>query len=233
MVLSKIIRKASNRFYIRSLKNKGVDVSSKAYVDKSTSFMGNNKIGRGSYLARCFIGLGSYVGTNCVLKRTRIGRFCSIGPNVKIVDGNHPTHTYVSTHPAFFRKEKFCGFEFNPGTVFEEYTYTDESKNWFCDIGSDVWIGDSVSILNGIRIGDGAIIAAGAVVTKNVPAYAIAGGVPAKVIRYRFSDEQIASLLRIKWWDLDMETLSKLSVSFSNIDDFLDRVQNSDSNLTD
>lgn len=230
MVLSRFTEKISNLLYMNNLKHKCVDVSFKAYVDRSTVFMGNNKVGRGSYIDSCSIGLGSYIGANCVLKRTRIGKFCSIGPNVRIVDGNHPTHTYVTTYPAFFRKGKFCGLEFNPSNLFEEYTYTDESKKWLCEIGCDIWIGDSVSILNGIHIGDGAIVAAGAVVTKDVPAYTIVGGVPAKVIRSRFTNEQIDFLLKTKWWDMNIDTLTKLSDKFSNIEEFTNVVKNCDYN---
>ena len=76
-------------------------------------------------------------------------------------------------------------------------------------IGNDVWIGANVSILPGVYIGDGAVIAAGAVVTKDVEPYAIVGGVPAKVIRYRFSPKEIYILLKIKWWDWSVEEVER------------------------
>jgi hypothetical protein len=77
-------------------------------------------------------------------------------------------------------------------------------------IGNDVWIGRNVIVMDGITIGDGAIIAAGATVTHDVPPYAIVGGVPAKIIRYRFSSEIIAALLETKWWDLPPEIVADL-----------------------
>ena len=78
-----------------------------------------------------------------------------------------------------------------------------------CHIGNDVWIGHGAFIKDGINIGDGAIIAAGAVVVKDVPPYAIAGGVPAKIIKYRFDEETIRKLSELKWWDMDAEILKK------------------------
>jgi len=121
-----------------------------------------------------------------------IGSFCNISAlNVIIAGGNHPLST-VSTH-AFFFHDKY-GFAKN--TSIDEY-----AKNEKIHIGNDVWIGSNVSILPGVQIGDGAVIAAGAVVTKNVAPYAIVGGVPAKLIRYRFNLEIRHSLLEIKWWN--------------------------------
>lgn len=88
-------------------------------------------------------------------------------------------------------------------------------------IGNDVWIGQSVLIKPGVVIGDGAIIGAGAVVTKNVAPYAIVVGVPAQIIKYRFSDEQIKKLLNIKWWDKDKEWIEEKAYLFSDVDAFL------------
>lgn len=90
-------------------------------------------------------------------------------------------------------------------------------------IGNDVWIGNNVCIKQGITIGDGAIIATGAVVTKNVLPYTIYGGVPAKLIKKRFTDEQIEELLKIKWWDWNIEKIKLATINndFDNIDSFI------------
>lgn len=82
-------------------------------------------------------------------------------------------------------------------------------------------IGANVIVVDGVTIADGAIIAAGAVVTKNIPAYSIAGGVPARVIKYRFENNKIVKLLAIRWWDMDVDLIKNNFKKFHNIDDFL------------
>ncbi|PWI33180.1 hypothetical protein DI392_12415 [Vibrio albus] len=106
--------------------------------------------------------------------------------------GNHPLST-VSTH-AFFFHDKY-------GFVDKNYSTKEYAQNNKIKIGNDVWIGSNVSILPGVSIGDGAVVAAGAVVNKNVPPYAIVGGVPAKLIRYRFSEDIRNALLHTQWWN--------------------------------
>ena len=88
------------------------------------------------------------------------------------------------------------------------------------EIGNDVWIGDSAIIMDGVKIGDGSIIAAGAVVTKDVPPYAIVGGVPAKIIRYRFDEDDINFLLELSWWEKDKKWIKENAEKFSDIRNF-------------
>ena len=184
-------------------------------------FGGYNLICHDSQLGGCELGLLSYVGAHVHLSHVKVGKYSSIGPGVQTVVGNHPTKTYVAMHPAFYTDRKFAGMQISQKQTFEEYSYVDEQKKWLVVIGNDVWIGANAKILNGCRIGDGAVVAAGAVVTKDVPPYTIVGGVPAKPIRTRFTEEQIEFLLRFKWWERDVEWIREHAEEFADIDQFM------------
>jgi acetyltransferase-like isoleucine patch superfamily enzyme len=141
------------------------------------------------------IGRHSYGKPNVILfagdsARVSIGSFCSLASAIEVMPGgNHPTDM-VTTYPI---RRRLAGTE-QPG---EPWSKGDVA------IGNDVWIGRGVKILGGITIGDGAVVAAYSVVTKDIPPYAIAAGVPARVVRERFSEEIVERLLRIRWWDWD------------------------------
>lgn len=128
------------------------------------------------------IGDYSYVNKGAIIASGIIGKYCSIAAYCQIGLDEHPIDK-VSTSP---------------------FTY--DSKNWdnFQNppiIGNDVWIGGNVLVMQGVKIGDGAILAAGAVVTKDVPPYAIVGGVPARILRKRFEENTIENLVKSAWWD--------------------------------
>lgn len=147
-----------------------------------------------------------------------IGSFCSINGTVR-VGVNHPLH-YVSTHPFIYADGPHGSERVSshiPG--FKKVLYDDK----MVIIGNDVWIGAYAVIVEGVKIGNGAVIGAGAIVTKDVPDYAIVAGNPACVIRYRFTDEQIKILNKIKWWDWDDETLAINSEYFTDIEAFCAR----------
>lgn len=145
----------------------------------------------------------------------RIGRFCSINRTAAIWN-NHPVY-YVTTHPlldhrSFFsydKQEKRREYCQKYGKFFDNADFENSPlrQNRPVVIGSDVWIGANVVILPGVTVGDGAILAAGAVITKDVEPYTIVGGVPAKTIRKRFSDEIIEMFLKIRWWDWPVEKI--------------------------
>lgn len=161
----------------------------------------------------------SYIGSNCIIN-ARIGKFCSISPNVKVISATHPLH-YVSTSPVFFSPEKQCNASFSKSKRFDDELFVDKENGISCCIGNDVWIGENVLIKGGVSIGDGSCIAMGAVVVSDVPPYSIVGGVPAKVIRKRFSDEIIDKIIKSDWWNKDTEWLKLHSDKFTDVEEFI------------
>src|SRR6202000_2125328 len=111
------------------------------------------------------------------------------------------------THPAFFSTEKPAGVTFVKQNIFEEHIYIDAARKYVVQIGNDVWIGSNILIMDGIKTGDGAIIAAGSVVTKDVMPYTIIAGVPAKFLRNRFNEQQTEELLKLKWWNWPIDKI--------------------------
>lgn len=154
------------------------------------------QINRSNLIVDSKIDAYSYTGMNTVIKHAHIGKFCSISWNVSVSGGGHDYHN-ITPHP-FVHLPSF-GIVSNKSDL--------EIKK--ISIGNDVWIGMNSCVLQGLSIGDGAVIGAGSVVTKNVPPYAIVAGNPAKIIKYRFSDGMISKLLQLNWWDLSEEVLTK------------------------
>jgi len=155
------------------------------------------------------VGRFSYVAADTVIARTKIGRFCSIGPGLICGYGEHPSG-WVSTSPVFYSTNRQCGVSFSDSDMYDELKPI--------EIGNDVWIGARVFVRDGVSIGNGAIVAAGAVVMKDVPAYAVVGGVPARIIRYRFSPEEIRQMNNLAWWDWPQEKLRHFQPFFAQGD---------------
>lgn len=153
-------------------------------------------VNRRNYINDSCIGDFSYTGINTIINFAKIGRFCSIARNVDIGGMDHDMD-YVSTIPRFRIEQALCGSK------------PVAPKMAHCSIGNDVWIATGAIVLNKANIGDGAIIGAGAVVTKDIPPYAIAVGVPAKVIGYRCSSELMEELIELQWWNFPLEVIKE------------------------
>lgn len=191
-------------------------------VGSNSKFEGNNIINRNSTFSG-EIGFGSYLGSNCNI-RAKIGRFTCIASNVVSVNGVHPTNTFVSMHPCFFSNAKQAGFSFCSQNKFKE-SIDIYGSSVDVMIGNDVWIGQNAILLAGIKIGDGAVVGAGALVNKDVPDYAVVVGVPARVIKYRFSENDIAFLQKFKWWNMPIEWIKENWDFFDNIQIFKEKFQ--------
>nr|WP_317631517.1 CatB-related O-acetyltransferase [uncultured Flavobacterium sp.] len=187
---------------IRNKKNVRIHPSSTGYtkvifegdngIPENCQFLGNNiSIGY-----RTTLGKNNLLGGNVT-----IGKYCQIGADVAMHASDHPI-SYMTT---YINKNLFNG-ELNKHKIDNSII-----------VGNDVWVGHSVIIVGNVTVGNGAILAAGAVVTKDVPPYAIVAGVPAKVLKYRFSDTIINEIQDLKWWDMSDTELQQNRALF-NID---------------
>ena len=128
-----------------------------------------------------------------MISHAKIGRFCSIGDQVKLVRARHPVDGFASTHPAFYSSATIASFV--KKDKYKEYEQNDDGLSLV--IGNDVWIG------------------------SNVLDYAIVGGVPARILRYRFTESQRTELQRLKWWNKDVSWISKNADIFDNVDNLI------------
>jgi acetyltransferase-like isoleucine patch superfamily enzyme len=172
-------------------------------------------------LAKASVGRYSYIANGAALANIQIGSFCSIGPGAKNHLGNHPAHTFVSTSPVFY----------SPNAPVPSFVKTEKFPAYGgrVTIGHDVWIGAEVMIMDGVTIGNGAVVAARAVVTRDVPPYAIVGGVPARLIRYRFDEETVEKLESLQWWERSLDWLKANADEFQDITRFLQNSWRADS----
>lgn len=187
-------------------------------IDSTARFEGENKLLSHSVFLNSSMGYASYVSDHSFIKNTVIGRYTCIANEVMTVAGNHPL-SFASVHPAFYSTTQKLSYV--KKNKFDDFHYLDSQKRISVVIGNDVWIGARATILEGVTIGDGAVVAAGAIVTKDVPPYAIVGGVPAKIIKYRFDEETIKKLLELKWWEKDQAWIKSHADDFDDVEKVL------------
>ena len=180
----------------------------------SSTIADNSRVYPPFFLHGVEVGAYSYVAKNSNITNCTIGRFCSIGPNFCCGLGIHPTNG-ISTAPMFYSISKVNGSSLSQINRVEESKHT--------TIGNDVFIGVNVTVLDGVTIGDGAVIGAGAVVSKDIPPYAIAVGCPIRIVKYRMTEEQIAAMQRIQWWNWDDDRLQDVERMFEDIDGFIQK----------
>lgn len=180
----------------------GVIIGNHAIVIKS--FLESNiSINRQNYILNSKIGRYTYTGIGTSIRTAEIGRFCSLAWNVSVGGGNHDFE-HVTTSP-LWRFRMLDEGDMNHGANKELNKRYDDFGS--CVVGHDVWIATNAVVLRGVKVGNGAVIGAGAVVTKDVEPYSIVAGVPAKKIKMRFDDKIIEALEEIQWWNWPVEVV--------------------------
>ena len=201
----------------------GKTLSTEPAVDPTASVRGcklgaYTEVGARTILLEVTMADYSYVVNDAQITYTPIGKFCSIAAMTRINPGNHPMQRASQAH-----------FTYRASTYFPDESDDAEFFAWrrshHVDIGHDVWIGHGAVVLPGRNVGTGAVVAAGAIVTRDVPAYTIVAGNPARIVKQRFPEDVAARLSELGWWDWDHETLRRALPDFRklSVEDFLEK----------
>lgn len=187
-------------------------ISQSAYIHPTATIHNPVTIGKNAEVHNdCSVGKYTLINNNSILySKVGIGKYCSVARFCEIGAAEHPSD-FLSSHSFQYSTALFKG---HPDMTFKRKVLF--QGNQHTKIGNDVWIGAKAVIKTGVTIGDGAIVAGLSFVNKDVPPYAIVGGIPAKIIRYRFDEDIIAQLLSLKWWELS--PLDMTDVSFDDIE---------------
>src|ERR1700712_2667996 len=202
--------------WLEEMQMAGKTLSTEPTVDPTATLRDSKagaycEIGARTTLLEVTLGDYSYVVNDSQITYTTIGKFCSIAAMTRINPGNHPMHRATQAHFTYRASAYF------PGEA-DDAEFFAWRRQHHVHIGHDVWIGHGAVILPGRSIGTGAVVAAGAIVTKDVPAYSIVGGNPARVIKRRFSERVADRLAALAWWQWDHETLRHALPDFRKLD---------------
>jgi acetyltransferase-like isoleucine patch superfamily enzyme len=198
-----------SRYLAKFLKKVRLSAVKNSIVHKTS------KIESGSSFYNSVINRHSFCGYDSEISNANIGSFVSIANNVVIGGGRHPME-WVGMSPVFYEGRD---------SVKAKFSTHSRAPNLQVKIGHDVWIGRSAIVLPGVEIGDGAVVGAGAVVTKSVPPYAIVAGNPARLIRYRFDESVVKRLLASRWWSYSDADLHRLGPYFNDVSKFLEVIE--------
>lgn len=202
--IKSIVKLAITKYHNPTLK-----IGNRVKFSRNMKFALYNYLADNTSVVDSYLGNYSYLGENTFIQNTTIGNYSCIGPNVKIGLGEHPVNHFISIHPVFYSLSAQVGVTFATKQYFDEYNPV--------NIGNDVWVGANAIVRSGVTIGNGCIVAAGAVVTKDLPPYSIVGGVPAKIIKYRFDEQEILQLEQLKWWNKDSNWIKANAFRMINI----------------
>lgn len=202
---------------------KHIRIGKNCCVARDAELEGYNSIGNGSNFSG-HMGIGTYIGKNCSINAA-VGRFCSISDDVYCIHGTHPLERNVSTSPSFYSRKaaRVNGLSLHADEQVTEWPRSKSGRS--VDIGNDVWIGYGAVLMPGITIGDGAVIAAGAVVTRDVLPYSVVGGVPAKIIKYRFDEETVSRLTACDLWSKNLDEIRALAPYMGDVNALLREVE--------
>lgn len=196
-----LLRMLSSIFSSKKITHKHISLL--ALWDNKTIFTPYTHILRGARLNNVQVGKYSRVGVNCKLTNVKMGNYSVIAANSVLGVGQHPTN-YLSYHSIFYKKGNWG---WHDDWIKYPEGFQEQAQ---IIIGNNVWIGQRVIIMDGVKIGDNSIVATGAIVTKDVPPFSIVGGVPAKVIKTMFDEEMRKRLMEIQWWNLPDEEITKV-----------------------